>query len=316
LISLLGALIGAARLVAATNPAPAATLQAVDPVEKEFKRLMAADDDAQAEVDQWILDNTAAAARGAGMSNDDLQHRIHKRFEPIRKAYEEFLKRHPDHASGYVAYGSFLHDMHDSDGARAQWEKALALNPKDPAAYNNLANLYSHTGPMKKVFEYYAKAIELNPRESVYYQNLGDAVFVFRKDAMEYYGLTEQQVYNKALELYRQGLKLDPTNFPLASEVAQTYYGIKPLRLEEALTAWTNALALAHDDIEREGVYVHFARLKYLDDRFAEARAHLSAVTNEMYAVLKDRLVRNLEKAERQAQATNAPPTVDASKAK
>jgi tetratricopeptide (TPR) repeat protein len=316
LIGLLGAFIAAARLVAATNPAPTAASQAIDPVEKEFKRLMAADDDAQAEVDQWILDNEAAAARGAALSKADLQHRIMKRFAPIRQAYEEFLRRHPDYAPGYVAYGSFLHDLHDSDGARAQWEKALALNPKDPAAYNNLANLYSHSGEIKKAFEYYAKASELNPREPIYYQNLGDAVFVFRKDAREHYGLSEQQVFNKALDLYRQALKLDPTNFPLASEVAQTYYGIKPLRLEEALTAWTNALALAHDEIEREGVYVHFARLKYLGDRFAEARAHLNAVTNEMYAVLKGRLVRNLDKAEREAQGTNAAPAAEHSKPK
>jgi tetratricopeptide (TPR) repeat protein len=309
-ITLLGAILAASRLVAATNPAPAAAPGTTDPVEKEFKRLMEADDAAQADVDQWILDNAAAAARGAGASRADLQHRIHERFVPIRKAYDEFLKRHPDYAPARVAYGSFLNDLHDSGGAREQWETALALNPKDPAAHNNLANLYTHTGPLKKAFEFYAKAIALNPREPLYYQNLGDAVFVFRKDAMEHYGLSEQQVYNKALELYTQALKLDPANFPLASEVAQTYYGIKPLRLEDALKAWTNALALAHDDIEREGVYIHFARLKLQADRFAEVRAHLNAVTNDMYAVLKQRLARNLEKAESEAKDTNAPPTV------
>ena len=127
-------------------------------------------------------------------------------------------------------------------------------------------------------------------------------MFLFRKDAMEFYGLTEQQVYDKALELYRKALKLDPDNFPLASDVAQTYYGIKPLRLEDALKAWTNTLAIAHDEIEREGVYLHFARLKLQADRFAEVRAHLNAVTNDMYAVLKKRLVRNLDEQEQQGQ--------------
>jgi tetratricopeptide (TPR) repeat protein len=188
----------------------------------------------------------------------------------------------------------------------------LALNSKDPAAYNNLANLYSHTGPVKKAFEYYAKATELNPQEPLYYQNLGDVVFLFRKDAMEFYSLTEQQVYDKALELYRKALKLDPHNFPLASDVAQTYYGIKPLRLEEALRAWTNTLALANDEIEREGVYLHFARLKLQADRFAEVHAHLDAVTNDMYAVLKKRLAHNLDEQERKA--TNAPPAVSGKK--
>jgi hypothetical protein len=111
--------------------------------------------------------------------------------------------------------------------------------------------------------------------------------------------------------LYAKSLKLDPTNFPLASDIAQTYYGIKPTRTEDALKAWTNALHIAHDEIEREGVYLHFARLKLHAERFDEARGHLNAVTNVMYTELKTRLSRNLEEQENQAKAgkeTNAPP--------
>ena len=315
LIGLLGVLVAASALAAAddlvvgTSNSPPATVPATDEgVEKEYKKLLEADDTAQAEVDQWIRDNDEAAAKGAGVPSADLQRRIRDHFAPIREAYADFIRRHPNHARARVAYGSFLNDLHDEDGAQAQWEKALELNPKDPAAYNNLANIYSHTGPINKVFEYYGKAIELNPREPLYYQNLGDVVFLFRKDAMKFYTLTEPQVYDKALEIYRQALKLAPDNFPLASDVAQTYYGIKPLRLEDALTAWTNTLAIAHDEVEREGVYLHFARLKLQADRFAEVHAHLNAVTNDMYTVLKKRLARNLDEQERKASGTNAPP--------
>ena len=69
---------------------------------------------------------------------------------------------------------------------------------------------------------------------------MGDTVFLFRKDAREFYGITEQQVFDKALGLYAEALKLDPKNFPLASDVAQTYYGIRPMRLDDALKAWTS----------------------------------------------------------------------------
>jgi tetratricopeptide (TPR) repeat protein len=280
--------------------------EANDPVEKEYKKLMEDDDAAQAEVDEWIKDNQEAATRGAAVPTADLQRRIRERFDPIRKAYEDFIKRHPDHARARVAYGSFLGDLQDEDGAREQWEKALALNSKDPAAYNNLANLYGHTGPVKKAFEYYAKAIELNPEEPLYYHNFGTTVYLFRKDAMEFYGISEQQVYDKALGLYSKALKLDPHNFPLASDVAQTYYGIRPLRTEDALKAWTNTLAIAHDEIEREGVYLHLARIKLAAERFAEARAHVAAVTNDLYDVLKKRLARNLDEQEQKARGTNA----------
>jgi tetratricopeptide (TPR) repeat protein len=313
LIGMLGALVTASRLAAATNLVagptnlpPAAVAEANDPVEKEYKKLMEDDDAAQAEVDEWIKDNQEAATRGAAVPTADLQRRIRERFDPIRKAYEDFIKRHPDHARARVAYGSFLGDLQDEDGAREQWEKALALNSKDPAAYNNLANLYGHTGPVKKAFEYYAKAIELNPEEPLYYHNFGTTVYLFRKDAMEFYGISEQQVYDKALGLYSKALKLDPHNFPLASDVAQTYYGIRPLRTEDALKAWTNTLAIAHDEIEREGVYLHLARIKLAAERFAEARAHVAAVTNDLYDVLKKRLARNLDEQEQKARGTNA----------
>jgi tetratricopeptide (TPR) repeat protein len=316
LIALLSVLVAASALAAAddlvvgtSNPPPATVPGTDEAVEKEYKKLLEADDAAQAEVDQWIRENDEAAAKGGGVPSADLQRRIRDRFAPVREAYADFVRHHPNHARARVAYGSFLNDLHDEDGAQQQWEKALELDSKNPAAYNNLANLYTHAGPISKAFEYYGKAIDLNPREPLYYRNLGDVVYLFRKDSMKFYDLTEQQVYDKALELYRKALKLDPDNFPLATDVAQTYYGIKPLRLDEALTAWTNTLGIAHDEIEREGVYLHFARLKLQADRFAEVHAHLNAVTNDMYTVLKKRLTRNLDEQERKANGTNAPPT-------
>ncbi|TAK97702.1 MAG: tetratricopeptide repeat protein, partial [Verrucomicrobia bacterium] len=176
------------------------------------------------------------------------------------------------------------------------------------AVWNQLANLHGHTGDPKLAFDYYAKAIELDPTESVYYHNFGTTVYLFRKDAMEHYGITELQVFEKALDLYAKAMQHDPTNFLLAADVAQTYYGIRPLRTDDALRSWTNALSLAQTEIDREGVYIHFARIKLLAGRFDEARAHLNAVTNEAHAVLKDRVAKSLEQHMHDAQNTNAPP--------
>jgi tetratricopeptide (TPR) repeat protein len=299
---------------AATNPPIAKVVatnsgQAADAVEKEYEKLLEDDDAAQAEVDQWIQDNEKFAAQGAGISSQEMKRKIQARFEPIKQAYEDFLRRHPNHANARIAYGSFLGDLNDEDACQEQLEKALEIETNNPAVYNNLANIYGHHGPVKRAFEFYAKAIDLNPNEPVYYHNFGTTVFLFRKDAKEYYGINEQEVFDKALVLYSNAMRLDPTNFPLASDVAQTYYGIKPTRVDEALNSWTNALRLAHDDLEREGVYVHFARIKLHAGRFDEARAHLNAVTNEHYNTLKQRLTKNIVELEAADKATNAPPT-------
>ncbi len=274
-----------------------------DPAEQELQKLMVADDAAQDEVDKWIRDNDAFAAQGAGESKAELNKRILARFESVRKGYEDFLKRYPNNVRGHLAYGSFLNDIGDEDAAVLQNETAAQLDSKNPAAWNNLANYYGEHGPTTNAFMDYAKAIELNSNEPVYYQNFATTVYLYRKDAEQFYGINEAQVFDKALALYQKAVKLDPDNFPLATDYAQSYYGIKPLRTNDALVAWTNALNIAHDDTEREGVYIHLSRIKMAAGRYAEARAQLDAVTNPMYADLKTRLERAV--AQRENAATN-----------
>jgi tetratricopeptide (TPR) repeat protein len=279
-----------------------------DPVEKELDQIMEQDDQAQAEVDKWIQDNNAFGAKGAGLPHEEMRRRIQARLEPVDRAYQDFISRHQTNSRARVAYASFLGDTKSEDAAEEQLDKALAIDTNNPAIYNNLANIYGHHGPVKKAFEYYTKALQLNPLEPVYYHNMGTTVFLFRSDAKEYYGVDEQQVFNKAFEYYSNAMRLDPQNFPLASDVAQTYYGVHPFRADEALKAWTNALNLAHDEVEREGVYIHFARVDIMDHRFAAAREILNSVTNDMYAELKGRVARNLEERKKASSESNAVP--------
>jgi tetratricopeptide (TPR) repeat protein len=315
LISLLAALVATnqpaavSNLVAQTTGITVSIPDPNDPVEKQYQKLVSDDDAALQEVDHWIRENEAFSDKGGGLAPGALAARIRARFAIIKKAYEDFLALHPNHARAHLAYGSFLNDSKDEEGAVVEFEKARQIDPKNPAPWNQLANYYGHRGPVKKAFEYYAKAIELDPTESVYYENLGTCVYLFRKDAKEYYNIDEQAVFNKALGLYQKAMQLDPTNFELAQDVAETYYGIKPTRTEDALNAWTNALKIADSDIEREGVYIHLARFKLNANRYEEARQNLTLVTNALYDTLKTRVLHNLairEKEFRDAQATNS----------
>jgi len=311
-IGLLGALLATNQPQAVSNVIQQQTGVAVDiaadPAERELREVMMADDAAQDEVNGWILAFNASTRTNQAAASAALNTRIKARLDRVRSAYDNFLVRHPDSAHGCLAYGSFLNDIGDEEGAHLQYENSMQLDPKNPAVWNNLANYYGEHSPVTKAFEDYAQAIKLKPAEPVYYQNLATTVYLFRKDAREFYHLNEEQVFDKALGLYQQAMQLAPDNFTLATDYAESYYGIKPLRTHDALAAWTNAMNIAHTDLERQGVELHLARVKTYAGIFAEAQAHLDAVTNAAYRELKTTLIRSL--ADHERRATNSGPAV------
>lgn len=312
-IAAVGALLATNQPVALSNLVQSQTGLAVavsatnDPVEQALEKLMKDDDAARSEVEKWVADNEKFTEQGAGVPREVMRRRIQERFAIIRKSCEGLILQHTNRADVRVAFASWLGDTGEEELAIEQLELARGIDTKDPAIWNNLANLYGHNGDVKKSFEYYAKAIELEPTEPVYYHNFGTTVFLFRKDAKEFYSITEQQVFDKALGLYSNAVRLDPKDFKLAADVAQTFYGIQPPRVEDALRSWTNAYSLATDDEEREGVHLHFARIKLKAGRFAEAQAHLNCVTNQAHADVKRRVTRTLKDAETVFISTNAP---------
>jgi tetratricopeptide (TPR) repeat protein len=317
--SLLSGLLGV--LVATNQPSAMSNLvrektgakieivDANDPAEREYQRLLELDDAAQAEVDRWLTSTNQLTGTGASLDPSTMRLRIKQRFEPVEKAYQSFLDRNPKHVRARIAFGSFLGDIGREDEARQQYEKARDIDPTQPAAWNNLANYFGHNGPVTNAFACYEKALELKPNEPVYYQNFATTVYLFRHDATNYFHISEQQVFDKAMEMYRKALALDPENFPLATDLAQTYYGIQPPRVKDAFKAWNEALKIARDDIEREGVHIHFARWHRTAGDVEAARRELDLVTNQMYAVTKDRILKSLARAESR---TNAPAKAEA----
>jgi len=308
----------ASNLVAATLPLPTAVVAAAtaagtpatnDPVELELRAILSEDEVALREIEQ-ILDE-AVPAPDAPLPKQSITAaaRARVRAEPVRRRYERFIADHPRHARARLAYGSFLNELGEEPEAIEQWEKARSLDPSEPAAWNNLANVYAHIGPVEKSFPYYEEAIRLNSNEPVYLHNFGTLVFMFRRDATNYFRCDEQTVFQKAFDLYQKAIALDPNNFQLAADVAQTYYGWRlpasgtaeeqqaaERQLQEtALRAWTNALAIAPTEADREGVALHFARWNLRAGRYAEARTNLAGVTNAMHAIVRDRLLRTLE---------------------
>ncbi|THG14679.1 hsp70-Hsp90 organizing protein 1 [Camellia sinensis] len=79
------------------------------------------------------------------------------------------------------------------------YTEALKRNPNDPKAYSNRAACYTKLGAMPEGLKDAEKCIELDPTFAKGYSRKG-AVQFFMKE------------YDKALETYQQGLKLEPQN--------------------------------------------------------------------------------------------------------
>ena len=263
-----------------------------DPTERELRNIMIRDDAAIDEVNDWI--NTNSAPRSDTNAAAMLNIKIRTRLDQVKHDYDVFLRNHPDSARGFLAYGSFLNDTGDEEGAHVQYENSKQLDPKNPAVWNQLANYFGEYGQLTNAFAHYTEAIRLDPNEPTYYQNFATTVYLYRKDAKEFYHINEQQVFDKALGLYQQAMKLAPDNLVIATDYAESYYGIKPLRTNDALAAWTNAFNISKDENEREGVRLHLARVKTAAGLFDEAQGELDAVTNSVFNGMKDRLARSL----------------------
>ena len=285
-----------------TRAAETAAQEAASPRDVEYRALLEEDEKALDEVDAWILEARSAAFEDtSGVRVALLKEKVTQRLEKLEKLYQSFLDKYPNDVDGHIIFGSFLDDLGREGDAKAAWEKALELDKTDPAIWNNLANYYGHNGPVKKAFEFYEKAIDLKPDEALYYHNYATTVYLFRKDATQYWGVDEQKVFDKAFGLYGEAMKLAPKDFTLASDVAQSFYMPKPFRHEEAIDAWKHTLTLAQDENQRQGVYLHLARCDSLGGNYSRGREWLAKISIADFDDLKRRVGDTIDRKERES---------------
>src|SRR5262249_5891004 len=71
--------------------------------------------------------------------------------------------------------GALLHLEGKLDGARAEYEAALELDPTNATALNNLGYLSAQQGQLQEALGYYQRAIAADPSKSTAFANMGMA---------------------------------------------------------------------------------------------------------------------------------------------
>lgn len=100
-------------------------------------------------------------------------------------------------ATAYNNRGLSWDEMGRRDRALADFERAIALDPRNDFAYNNLGVLYGKDGQHQSSLEYFRKAIAINPKRADSYCNLGLSYFFMKQ-------------YDNALENYNEAIRLKP----------------------------------------------------------------------------------------------------------
>ncbi|MGB0582136.1 MAG: hypothetical protein ACPGVU_20775 [Limisphaerales bacterium] len=276
-----------------------ASAPGADPTtESAYRKVLLADEYALEQVDQLISSNEAFKRQGAGLNDAMINTKVRSLTDPVREKYDAFLKQHPKHVKGHLAYASFLGQFGLTDTAKPHLEEALRLAPNDPVALNNAANYYGANGPARKAFELLEKAISLKPNEATYRRNFASVLLTHRQAARAYLGVsTEQEIFARVSLHYRQALKLAPEDFLLATDFAQIHYQLRPFPYTNAVNAWEGAFNLAPSRLEKEGIMIHLARIHIQAKEYSEARRNLNGISRPEFQETKSKLLSNLPMA-------------------
>jgi tetratricopeptide (TPR) repeat protein len=122
---------------------------------------------------------------------------------------EEGLKQYPDEGAILVNTGAVLEHRGDSEGAKADYEKAISGDSPPPQAYKALGDQALSHGDKTQAKQHYESALRWNPR-------LGEDVLI-KLGAIE----LESSKAEEAAVLWRRALELNPDNTSLRTKIEQ-----------------------------------------------------------------------------------------------
>jgi tetratricopeptide (TPR) repeat protein len=265
---------------------------AKDNPDDRLKKILTADNTALTEIAGWIEENKQAL-RSSASEREFFAIRIRQRLNQVHQQYQDFLKDHPNHTQARIAYGSFLTHIDNRKEALGQWKKALATDPGNAAALNNIA---THIGTVAiqsslhtqipEAFQSLEKAIALAPNEALYRHNYATTLCAFRLEAVLHYKITAREVTHRALKELVVGMKLAPENFEIAADRAETFHDLKPLPRQRALQAWEESRKRAKGQQQLDWVNLQVAIVHLETGHYDAAEKSLKRVSKKSHVNL------------------------------
>ncbi len=138
----------------------------------------------------------AGALRADTSSVDTARGLFHaKHYKEAVEILDTYLKTHPRDAEAFVLRGDSKADLDDNDGALADYNSAIAIDPQYAYAYATRCQTRLEMKDRSGALDDCNQAIKLNPRDGIAYKWRGDVYF---DDASYQLALTD---YDKAESL-------------------------------------------------------------------------------------------------------------------
>lgn len=142
-----------------------------------------------------------------------LKNRTNKDLQALSEAEANASKAIELNASlsqPYVTLGKIHNAAGKRDLAVQEFQRALALNPRDPAALSGLAGTYVKAGRLREAEDTFRKAIDLNPDNWDLLNGLG-----------AFYD--HHQRYDEAIATYKRALEITPQNAQVLFNLGAAY---------------------------------------------------------------------------------------------
>lgn len=167
-----------------------------------------------------------------------------------------------------IAKGMLYHDQYLLENAGAIFQQVLEQQPRNPAAWNNLALVYQDQGRHVDALHAFKEAIRLSPRYANAWNNLGnfhledanlpEALHAYKQatrfepqNAKPWINLAQSHLDagqpDLAIRAYKKAIRLVPENITLLNELGNIYRGMN--RFKDAIAAYNKAIKLAPDYI-------------------------------------------------------------------
>jgi len=150
-------------------------------------------------------------------------------------AYRRAIAVAPGYWDAYNNYGYFLLFQGRVGSAIAQFRTVTELAPDNIIGYNNLGGALMYDNRWMQAKDVFEKSLALTPSSSAI-ANLGTIYFYYEKS------------YEKAVQAYEQGVRLDPRDYRLWGNLGSAYYQIPGMggKMREA---FRQAIGLASQNL-------------------------------------------------------------------